>query len=90
MSPDPSAIEQQIEQMIEAEVARATAPYRALGLPADVLAEMEAMLRIGLCHHPDARALLRALATDPTVYRSDQIAVSGIEEALRRLREDGK
>lgn len=88
MTPNPTAVERQIEQIIEAEVERAMAPYRALALPDHVLVEMEAVLRLGLSTHPDAKALVRSLATDPTVNRSDEIDWRAVEEELRKMREE--
>jgi len=88
MSNDAPAVEKQIEAFIEAEVERAMAPYRARGLPGHALAEMESVLRLALRTHPTAQALLRALAADPTVARSDEIDARGIEEAVKKYGED--
>lgn len=68
-----------IEALIEAEVSRALAPYRALQLPVDVLEEMESVLRLALRTHPTAQHLLRQLLPDPDVYKSDQIPRRGFD-----------
>jgi hypothetical protein len=88
MSNDTRAVDEQIDALIEAEVERAMAPYRALGLPEHVLAEMESMLRLGLRTHPSAQAILRALARDPITVKSEEVDTRGLEGAQKKSGED--
>jgi hypothetical protein len=64
------SVQEQMAALLEAEVARGMAPYRTLGLPADVLDEMERLLRFALRTHPAAQEILRRQCEDPTVFRS--------------------
>ena len=70
----------QIAALIDAEVERALAPYRAMRMPPDALAELETMLRLALRTHPDAQFYLRQLADDPLVNRSDTLKVNDVLE----------
>jgi hypothetical protein len=79
-----SSRETQIAALIEAEVQRAMEPYRALGLPADVLAELERLLRFGLKTHPSAQQLLRQLIDEPVLVESDSIETRGIVDAAKK------
>src|SRR5215467_6392924 len=71
--------EAQTDAIIEEEVARAMAPYRALDLPAEVLEELEQTLRFALRHHPGAKRLVRQLVSDPVMVQSDAVDTSGVE-----------
>jgi hypothetical protein len=70
----------QIKALIDAEVERALAPYRAMRMPPDALEELETMLRIALGTHPDAQLYLRQLVDDPLVNRSDSLKVRDVLE----------
>jgi hypothetical protein len=75
-----------MQALIEEEVARGMEPYRRLGLPTDVLDELEHMLRFALSKHPTAQVLLRRLCDDPVVVKSDGVDTAGLEEALQKDR----
>ncbi len=60
-------------------------PYRALGLSADVLDELERILRLGLATHPDAQHLLLQMTDDPVVSHSGSVS-TGAEEDARKGR----
>lgn len=49
------------EAFIDDEVESAIAPYRAMGLSPEVLAEMARMLRLALTEHPVGQELVEAL-----------------------------
>ena len=83
-SPDVSR-KAQTDAIIEEEVARAMAPYRALGMPAEVLEELEQTLRFALRHHPDAKRLVRQLVSDPVMVQSDVVDTTGAEEGVRKV-----
>ena len=68
--------ETQIAALIEAEVERAMTPYRALGLPTDVLDELERVLRFGLRTHPDAA---------PHYLANRAVRAAGSQRAARYL-----
>ena len=74
----------QIAALIDAEVLRAMAPYHALGLSADVLDELEHLLRFALNNHPTAQDLLRRLLDDPVVARSENVDTTGLEGVLKK------
>jgi hypothetical protein len=76
--------ETQIAALIEAEVERAMTPYRALGLPTDVLDELERVLRFGLRTHPDAKDILRQLIVETIPVKSDSIDTSGIVATVKK------
>jgi hypothetical protein len=67
-----------LEARIEAEIERALGPGVGV-LPPEVLEEARIMLRIGLRHHPDAQALLRALGPAPSVEKSDKVATGAFK-----------
>lgn len=70
--------EEQIQALIEEEVARAMRPYRDLGLSTEVLGELERLLRVALENHPTPQHLLRVLADEPMVAHSDTVNVSSL------------
>lgn len=74
--------EAEVAALIEDEVARAMTPYRSLGLPRDVLDEMESILRFGLRTHPTAQHLLRQLLDDPVLIKSDEVDTSGLVQTI--------
>lgn len=78
------SLDEQMAALIEEEVARGMAPYRALDLPAEVLEEMERALRFGLDHHPAAQALLRRLCEDPRLATSGKIPREAILTATKK------
>jgi len=67
-----------LDAMIEAEVARALGPATAT-MPAEVVDELRCLLRIGLRHHPGARAMLEQLRPTPSVERSDKVATAAFK-----------
>ena len=76
--------EEQARALIEQEVTRGMAPYKARGLPADALDEMQHLLRFALRTHPTAQHLLRRLCDDPVLFNSDGVDTSGLEAALKK------
>jgi hypothetical protein len=49
------------DPFLDAEVTSALAPYRAMGLSRELLAEMEQMLRLALTSHPTGKYLMSRL-----------------------------
>jgi hypothetical protein len=76
--------QEQKQDLIEEEVTRGLLPYRHLGLPVEVIAEMERVLRFALATHPTAQHLLRRLVSDPTVVKSDEVDTRGLDAALKK------
>ena len=76
--------QEQMRALIEQEVIRGMAQYKARGLPADVLDEMEHMLRFALNTHPTAQHILRRLCDNPVLVNSDGVDTSGLEAALKK------
>lgn len=69
------------DPLLEAQVARAIAPYRAMGLSAAVIEEMECMLRLALLSHPRAQYLLSRLRERAAVKESGEVAIGGVAPA---------
>jgi hypothetical protein len=68
----------ELDAKIEAEIARAIGPAQGT-LPEEVLDELRMVLRIGLRHHPGARALLDQLGRAPSVDKSDKVATKAFK-----------
>lgn len=90
MSNDAPSPQAKLDQLIEDEVTRAMAPYRARALPAHVLAEMETTLRLALRTHPTARQLLRGLVNNRKLARSDEVDWRAIEDVLGSAKREPK
>ena len=71
-----------LDAQIEAEIDRVLGPGKA-ALPAEVLAELRGLLRIGLRHHPGARELLDQLRPAPSVEKSDKVATARFKNRKR-------
>ena len=82
--------EAQIKALIDAEVVRVLAPYRAMGVPDDVLREQEVLLRIALRTHPDAQFYLRQLVRDPALDASDTVKAGDVGEAAAEAKTEGE
>ncbi len=82
--------EAQIKALIDAEVSRVLAPYKAMGVPGEVLREQEILLRIALRTHPDAQFYLRQLVRDPAVDASDSVRTREMDEAAAEAEPEGK
>ena len=49
------------DPFLDAQVERAMAPYRAMGLSIELLAEMERLLRFALTEHPTGKHLMKRM-----------------------------
>jgi hypothetical protein len=74
--------------MIEAEVDRASRPYRGIW-PEDVLEEMRRLHRIALRSNPAMQELLDQLCPAPAVQRSDKIATAKFKAKKKGRKAEG-